>query len=114
MRLGCFAADATQCLREKNAGGDNESGPRTGKRKRAGRMQARCSPDRRDAGGGSRCKGGAARRTAKRKPATGGGELEAGREGERSEGGLLHQQNRTVQNRDGGDDFPFLIEQGDA
>ena len=42
-------------------------------------MQARRSPARRDAGGGSRCKGGAARRTAKRKLATGGGELEAGR-----------------------------------
>ena len=50
----------------------------------------------------------------KRKPATGGGGLEAGREGERSEGGLLHQQNWTVQNRDGGDDFPFLIDQGNV
>jgi hypothetical protein len=65
-----FGSGCKMMRESERIGGENESGPRTGKRKRAGRMQARCSPDRRDAVAAT-VQGGVARRTAKRKPATG-------------------------------------------
>ena len=70
-----------------------------------------CSPDRRDAVAAT-VQGGVARRTAKRKPATGwrAGGRTKGREAELN---LLHEQNGIVHDIDGGNDFPFCVQQGD-